>query len=78
MLNFQELFCSKTSFCGKTLINLPRHENEYCPLKNEEREMSETESLTVDSKDDASTFTTHGSETPMTGDSETDEEEADS
>ena len=39
--------------------------------------MSETESLTVDSKDDASTFTTHGSEGPMTGDSETEEEEAD-
>ena len=37
--------------------------------------MSETESLTVDSEDDGSTVTTHGSESPTTGDPET---EADS
>ena len=33
-------------FCGKAFnrgFNLRRHENEYCPLKTEEREMSETE-----------------------------------
>ena len=39
--------------------------------------MSETESLPMDSEDDASTATTHGSLSPMTADSETDEEEAD-
>ena len=41
--------------------------------------MSETESQTVDSEDDASSVTTHGSESPMTTDSETEteEEEAD-
>ena len=38
--------------------------------------MSETESLTAGSEDDASTVTTHGSESPMTGNSETEEEEA--
>ena len=69
-------------FCGKTFdrgFNLRRHEKEYCPLKSEEREMSETESQTVDSEDDASSVTTHGSESPMTTDSETEteEEEAD-
>ena len=46
-------------------------------IQGEEKEMSETESLTADSEDDASTVTTHGSESPMTGDSETKEEEAD-
>ena len=32
-------------FCGKAFnrgFNRRRHENEYCPLKSEEREMSET------------------------------------
>ena len=37
--------------------------------------MSETESLTAGSEDDASTVTTCRSESPMTGDSETEEEE---
>ena len=69
-------------FCGKTFnrgFNLRRHEKEHCPLKSEEREMSETESQTVDSEDDASSVPTHGSESPMTTDSETEteEEEAD-
>ena len=67
-------------FCGKTFnrgFNLGRHEKEYCPLKIEEREISETESQTVDPEDDASSVATHGSEGPMTGDSETEEEEAD-
>ena len=67
-------------FCGKAFnrgFNLRRHENEYCPLKDEEREMSETESQTVDSEDDASTVTTHGTESPMTRDSKTEEEEVD-
>ena len=39
--------------------------------------MLEPESLTADSEDDASTVTTHGSEHPMTGDSETEKKEAD-
>ena len=43
--------------------------------KRREREMSETESQTVDSKDDASSVANHGSETPMTTDSETETEE---
>ena len=57
-------------FCGKAFngsFNLRRHE--YCPLKSEERKMSETESLTAGYE--CSTVTTHGSESPMTGDSET-------
>ena len=46
--HFYTLSCSGMSckFCGKSLnrgFNLRRHENEYCPLKTEEREMSETE-----------------------------------
>ena len=48
-------------------FNLRRHQKEYCPLKGEEREMSETESQTADPEDDASTATTHGSESPMKG-----------
>ena len=65
-------------FCGKAFdrgFNLRRHENEYCPLKSEEREMSETESQS--SEDDGSSVTTHGSQSSVTGDSETEEEEAD-
>ena len=64
-------------FCGKALnrgFNLRRHENEYCPLKSEEREMSETESQ---SSEDASSVATDGSQSSMMGDSETEEEEAD-
>ena len=56
-------------------FNLRRHENEYCPLKSEERETSETESHTMDSEDDASTTSTQGSESPMTTDSEIETEE---
>ena len=69
-------------FCGEAFnrgFNLRRHEKEHCPLKSEEKEMSETESKTAGPEDDASTVTTHGSESPMTGDNdiETEEEEAD-
>ena len=39
--------------------------------------MSETESQTADSEDEASSVTTHGFESAMTGDSETEQEEAD-
>ena len=40
--------------------------------------MSETESQTADSEnEEASSVTTHGSESPMTGDSETEQEKAD-
>ena len=65
-------------FCGKAFnrgFNLRRHENEYCPLKSEEGEMSETENLS--SEDDASSVATDGSQSSMRGDSETEEEEAD-
>ena len=64
--------------CGKAFnrgFNLRRYESEYCPLKSEEREMSETESQS--SEDDASSVATDGSQSSMTGDSETEEEEAD-
>ena len=47
------------------------------PLKSKEKEVSATESLTADSEDDSSTVTSHGSESLMTGDSKTEEEEAD-
>ena len=65
-------------FCGKAFnrgFNLHRHEKEYCPLKSEESEMSETESQS--SEDDASSVATDGSQGSMTGDSETEKEEAD-
>ena len=65
-------------FCGKAFnrgFNLCRHENEYFPLKSEEREMSETENLS--SEDDASSVATDGSQSSMTGDSEIKEEKAD-
>ena len=65
-------------FCGKAFnrcFNLRRHENEYYPLRDQEREMSETESQAMDSGDDASTSSTDGSESPMTTDIETETEE---
>ncbi len=63
--------------CGKT-FNLRRHEKD-CLLKDQEREMPETESQTMDSEDDASTTSTSWSESPMTTDNEmeTEEEEKD-
>ncbi len=51
-----------------------RHEKD-CPLKDQEREMSETESQTMDSEDDASTTSISGSESPITTDNETETEE---
>ena len=65
-------------FCGKAFnrgFNLRRQENEYCLLKSEKREMSETESQS--SEHDASSVATDGSQSSMIGDSETEEEEAD-
>ena len=67
-------FCEKAFNRG---FNLHRHEK-YCPLKDQEREMSETESPTMDSEDHASrssTTSTRGSESPMTTDNETETEE---
>ena len=61
-------------FCGKVFnrgFNLRRHEDEYCPLKDQEREMSETESQAMESGDDAFTSSTDGFESPMTTDNET-------
>ena len=77
--HFYTLSCSGISckFCGKAFnsgFSLRRHENEYCPLKCEEREMSETENQ---SSEDASSVATDGSQSPMTGDSETEKEEPD-
>ena len=65
-------------FCGKAFIrgfNQCRHENECFLLKSEEREMSETENQS--SENDASSVATDGPQSSMTGDSETEEEEAD-
>ena len=64
-------FCEKAFTRG---FNLRRHEK-YCPLKDQEREMSETESPTMDSEDDASKTSIRGSESPMTTDNETETEE---
>ena len=64
-------------FCEKAVnrgFNLRRHEK-YCPLKDQEREMSETESPTMDFEDDASTTSTRGSESQITTDNETETEE---
>ncbi len=64
-------------FCGKTFnrgFNLRRHEK-VCPLKDQDREISETESQTMDSEDDASTTSTSGSESSITTDNETETEE---
>ena len=61
-------------FCGITFnrgFNLRRHEKD-CPLKDEDREISETESQTMDSEDDASIC---GSESPITTDNEAQTEE---
>ncbi len=68
-------FCEKVFNRG---FNLRRHEKD-CPLKDQESEMSETESQTMDSEDDASTTSTSGSESPITTDNEmeTEEEEND-
>ena len=66
-------------FCGKVFnrgFNLRRHENDYCALKNQEREMSETDSSqTMDTEEDASTNSTRGSESPVSTDNESETEE---
>ena len=68
-----------SKFCGKVFNRgfiLRRHENDYCSLKNHEREMSETESSqTMDSEDDALTDSTRGSESPVSTDNESETEE---
>ena len=59
-------------FCGKAFsrgFNLRRHENEYCPLKIQDREESES-SQTMDSEDDASTTSTDSSKSSPTTDNE--------
>ncbi len=60
-------FCEKAFNRG---FNLRRHEK-YCPLKDQEREMTEKESQAMDSEDDASTTSTRESESLMTTDNET-------
>ena len=62
-------------FCGKKFnrgFNLRRHEQEYCPQKDPERDMSETDSQGMDSEDDASS--TYESESPITTDDDTETE----
>ena len=67
-------------FCGKQFnrgYNLRRHEGEYCPLRAQERNMSQTDSDSQegDFQDDVSTTSTHGSEISMTTDNESETEE---
>ena len=67
-------------FCRKQFnrgYNLRRHEKEYCPLRAQERNMSQTDSDSQerDFQDDVSRTSTDGSETSMRTDmSETEEE----
>ena len=68
-------------FCGKQFnrdYNLRRHEKEYCPLRAQERNMSQTDSDSQerDFQDDVSTTSTHGSEISTDNDS-SDEDEMD-
>jgi hypothetical protein len=67
-------------FCGKQFnrgYNPRRHEKEYCPLRAQERNMSQTDSDSQegDFQDDVSTTSTHGSEISMTTDNESETEE---
>ena len=57
--------------------NLRRHEEEYCPLRAQEGNMSQTDSDNQegDFQDDVSTTSTHGSEISMTTDNESETEE---
>ena len=69
-------------FCGKQFnrgYNLPRHEKEYCPLRAQERNMSQTDSDSQerDFQDDVSTTSTDVSETSMRTDKSETEEEMD-
>ena len=51
-------------FCDKKFnrsFNLRRHEQEYCPQKDQGRDMLETESNAMDSEDDASSTSTRES-----------------
>jgi hypothetical protein len=67
-------FCGKQSNRG---YNLRRHEEEYCPLRAQERNMSQTDSDSQegDFQDDVSTTSTHGSEISMTTDNESETED---
>ena len=65
-------FCEKAFNRG---FNLLRHENEHCPLKDQDKEMSETESQAMDTEDDASTSSNHWYESPITTDNESGNEE---
>ena len=57
--------------------NLRRHEKEYCPLRAQERNMSQTDSDSQerDFQDDVSTASTDVSEISMTTDNESENEE---
>ena len=67
-------------FCGKKFnrgYNLRRHEKEYCPLRAQERNMSQTDSDSqeTDFQDDVSTTSPHGSAISMTPDNESETKE---
>ena len=67
-------------FCGKQFnrgYNLRRHENEYCPLGAQERNMSQTDSDSQerDFQDDVSTTSTEVSEISTMTDNESETEE---
>ena len=60
-------------FCDKKFnrgFNLRRHEQKYCPQKDQERDMLERENHAMDSEDDASSTSTRESESSMTTDDE--------
>ena len=66
-------------FCGRHFnrgYNLRRHEKEYCPIREQERNMSQTDSDSQerDFQDDVSTTSTQGSEISTDNKSETEEE----
>ena len=67
-------FCRKQFSRG---YNLRRHEKEYCPLRAQERNMSQTDSDSQerDFQDDVSTASTDVSEISMTTDNESENEE---
>ena len=67
-------------FCGKQFtrgFNLRRHEKEYCPLRDQEKNMSDSESQITEPEDNDSTASNHDSDSSMVTVDETEEGEID-